>query len=58
MNPKRRTALATTVALSAVWAFMEMRHQSPPAALTQAIVAAAGTAFAFQKKEDGDAKET
>jgi hypothetical protein len=54
-EPKKLLPVAV---LGAAWAFMESRHQSPPPALTQALVAAAGAAFAWGgKKEEPDAKE-
>ena len=46
MDTKKIVPAITLVALGGVWLVMTAKGQQPPAALSQAIVAAAGTLFA------------
>ena len=45
-DPKKQVSALTAAALGLVWLFLEARHQTPPQALNQAIIAAAGAVFA------------
>ena len=58
MDPKKILPAVTAAILGAVWLVMELQHQTPPAILTQGIVAAIGSLAAGQavgqaKKEQG-----
>ena len=58
MQPKQLIPGVTAAILGAVWLVMTLEHQTPPAILTQAIVAslgslAAGQAVGQAKKEQG-----
>jgi hypothetical protein len=45
-DPKKQVSALTSAALGLVWCFLELRHQTPPQALNQAIIAAFGAVFA------------
>jgi len=45
-DPKKQVSALTAAALGLVWLFLEARHQTPPQALNQAIIAAFGAVFA------------
>ncbi len=48
MDPKKVVPAITAGVLGAVWLVMTLQHQTPPAVLTQAIVAAVGSLAAGQ----------
>ena len=45
-DPKKLGPLLTTVVLGAVWCYLSYKHQPIPPALSQAIIASAGSLFA------------
>ena len=62
MDPKKLVPAITAGILGAVWLVMSLQHQTPPAILTQGIVAAIGSLAAGQavgqaQKEAGKTSE-